>query len=203
MALSGVLAWHPEVAMTKEEIDEFLSGRWVARLATNGKDGYPHLAPLWYYWDGECVYFALTETRQSCKNLRRDPRCSVVIDMDERPLMGMRSNLAKAVVVFGNAELVGVGSDQKVTINAGPWQGEHTPGQAIAMLTNRYGIFARDGGLGMTREAFRDMFTQPDAQDSQIFKDNVGRVFTKITPTKIQAWDFSKSPIEYRKSPER
>ncbi len=34
MKVSGVLAWHPAVAMTKEEIDEFLSGRWVARLAT-------------------------------------------------------------------------------------------------------------------------------------------------------------------------
>src|SRR5262249_10127443 len=90
MKISGVLAWHPHVAMTQEEIDEFLSGRWIARLATNGQDGYPHIAPLWYYWDGECIYFALTRNRRSCKNLRRNPRCSVVVDMDERPLMGMR-----------------------------------------------------------------------------------------------------------------
>jgi len=51
----------------------------------------------------------------------------------------------------------------------------------------------------MTREAFREMFAQPDIQDSQIFKDNVGRVLIKIVPKKIQAWDFSKSPIEYVK----
>ena len=44
MKISGVLAWHPHVAMTKDEIDEFLSGRWIARLATTGKDGYPHKA---------------------------------------------------------------------------------------------------------------------------------------------------------------
>jgi hypothetical protein len=43
------------------------------------------------------------------------------------------------------------------------------------------------------------MFAQPGVQDSQIFKDNVGRVLTKIVPKKIQAWDFSKSPIEYAK----
>ncbi len=55
MRVSGVLAWHPEVAMNKEEIDEFLSGRWIARLATIGTDGYPHIAPLWYYWDGESL----------------------------------------------------------------------------------------------------------------------------------------------------
>jgi len=199
MKVSGVLAWHPHVAMTKEEIDEFLSGRWIARLATNGKDGYPHQAPLWYYWDGVCIYFALTVNRQSCKNLRRDPRCSVVIDMDERPLMGMRSNLAKAVVIFGEAQLTEVGSGQKITIEAGPWQGELTPEQAVAKLTSRYGLFERDGALGMTREAFRNMFAQPEAQESQIFKDNLGRVLTKVVPRKIQAWDFSKSPIEYVK----
>jgi Pyridoxamine 5'-phosphate oxidase len=199
MKVSGVLAWHPHVAMTKEEIDEFLSGRWVARLATTGKDGYPHIAPLWYYWDGACIYFALTQTRQSCKNLRRDPRCSVVIDMDERPLMGMRGNFAKAVVIIGDAELTEVGSGKKVMIEDGPWKGEHAPEQAVAMLTSRYGLFERDGALGMTREAFRGMFARPDVQDSQIFKDNVGRVLTKVIPKKTQAWDFSKSPIEYVK----
>jgi hypothetical protein len=92
-----------------------------------------------------------------------------------------------------------VGSGQKVTIAAGPWKGEYTPEQAVAMLSNRYGLFERDGALGMTREAFRGMFAQQGIQESQIFKDNIGRVFTKIVPKKIQAWDFSKSPIEYVK----
>jgi len=119
--------------------------------------------------------------------------------MDERPLMGMRSNFAKAVVIFGDAQLTQVGSGQKVTINAGPWKGEYTPEQVVAMLSNRYGLFARDGALGMTREEFRGLFAHAEAQQSQIFKDNLGRVVTKITPKKIQAWDFSKSPIEYVK----
>lgn len=199
MRVSGVLAWHPEVAMNKEEIDEFLSGRWIARLATIGTDGYPHIAPLWYYWDGECLYVSLTKHRQSLKNLRRDPRCSAVIDMDDRPLMGMRSNLAKAVLIIGDADMVEVGSGKKAIIHAGPWKGEYPPEQAVAMLTNRYGLFERDGALGMTREAFRDLFSRQEIRDSQLLKDNAGRVFTTIVPKKIQAWDFSKAPIEYRK----
>jgi hypothetical protein len=32
-------------------------------------------------------------------------------------------------------------------------------------------------------------------QDSQIAKDNAGRVFIRVVPKKIQAWDFSKAPI--------
>jgi hypothetical protein len=68
--LSGALAWSPEVAMSRREIDEFLSGRWVARLATIGADGYPHVYPFWYYWDGECFYLTATRTRGSYRDLK-------------------------------------------------------------------------------------------------------------------------------------
>lgn len=195
MKVSGALAWHPDVAMTKEEIDDFLSGRWIARLATIGQDGYPHVTPLWYYWDSKCVYFALTRNRRPFKHLNRNPRCSVAIDMDERPLMGMRSNLAKAVIITGDAELTEVGSGKMVRIEAGPWQGEYTPEQAVAMIASRYPLSTRDGALGFTRESYRELFSRPDIQESQIFKDNIGRVLTKLIPKKIRAWDFSKAPI--------
>src|SRR5260370_31409697 len=114
MKPTGVLAWHPQVAMSKDEIDEFLSGRWDARLATIGKDGYPHVTPLWYYWDGECMYFALTTKRQSYKNLQNSLRCSAGVYMDDRPLMGMRSNMAKAHFVNGDAAMTSVGAGKKV-----------------------------------------------------------------------------------------
>ncbi len=195
MKVSGALAWHPDVAMSKEEIDDFLSGRWVARLATLGQDGYPHVTPLWYYWDGQCLYVSLTRNRKPFKDLDRNPRCSVVIDMDDRPLMGMRSNMAKAVIIKGDAEMAEVGSGKKVTIEAGPWQGEYTPEQAVAMVGSRYPLSARDGALGFTRESYRELFSQPGIEQSQLFKDNEGRLITKITPKKIQAWDFSKAPI--------
>jgi hypothetical protein len=195
MKVSGALAWHPAVAMTPEEIDDFLSGRWVIRLATIGKDGYPHVAPLWYYWDGACLYVSLTQNRQAFKNLTRDPRCSAVIDMDDRPLMGMRGNLAKAVVIKGDAELTAVGSGKIVRIEAGPWQGEYPPEQMIGMIGSRYVLSERDGALGLTRESLQEIFSRPEAQQSQFLKDNEGRVLTKIRPQKIQAWDFSKAPI--------
>jgi hypothetical protein len=199
MKITGALAWHPEVAMTREEIDEFLAGRWIARLATLGKDGYPHIAPLWYYWDGQCVYFELTRNRQSCRNLRADPRCSVVIDMDDRPLMGLRHNLAKAVLIIGDAEMTEVGSGNKVRIDSGPWEGDYTPEQAVAMIISRYGLSKRDGALGLTFEGLWELLSRPEAGESQIVKDNARRVLTKVIPKRIQAWDFSKAPIGYAK----
>lgn len=197
MKVSGVMAWHEEVAMTSEEIDDFLAGRWVARFATIGKDGYPHVAPLWYYWDGECIYIELTKNRQSCKNLKRAPRCSVVIDMDDRPLMGIHLNLAKAVLIIGDAEMTEVGSGEKVRIEAGPWQGEHAPEEMVGMIIKRYCLSDRDGALGTTFERFVEILTNPEIEGSQLYKDNVGRTIVKVIPKKIQAWDFSKSPIGY------
>ena len=42
------LTWAPGVAMSKEEIDNFLRQKLVARLTSIRPDGYPHTTPLWY-----------------------------------------------------------------------------------------------------------------------------------------------------------
>lgn len=193
--IGGVLAWHPEVAMSRAEIDEFLSGRWVARLATIGAGGYPHVYPFWYYWDGKSFYLTPTRTRGSYRDLESNPRCSVIVDMDDRPLMGMRSNMAKAVLITGDAELASSGSGRKITIDAGPWRGEYLPEQAVALITSRYLLLARDGALGTTGESFIEMITSAEGRESQLVKDNTDRVFVKIRPKRIRAWDFSKAPI--------
>ena len=39
------------IAMTSEEIDAFLAEQRTCRVATVGKDGSPHVAPLWFVWD--------------------------------------------------------------------------------------------------------------------------------------------------------
>lgn len=64
-----------------------------------------------------------------------------------------------------------------------------------AALQAPYPLSAREGALGFTREAYRELFARPDIQESQIFQDNEGRVLTKLSPKKIQAWDFSQAPI--------
>ena len=197
MKITGVLAWHSEVAMTQAEIDDFLSGRWVARMATIGRDGYPVVAPLWYYWDGACLYFNIAKSRLTLKNLARDSRCSVVIDMDDRPLMGMRTNMAKAVLIVGDAQLTEAGSGRKMRIDAGPYAGEYLAEEALGFITNRYGLTERDGAIGLTREGLRQLFAAKEIQESYLYQDNLGRVLVKIVPKRIRAWDFSKAPIGF------
>jgi hypothetical protein len=107
----------------------------------------------------------------------------------------MRSNMARAVMITGDAEMESVGSGKKITINAGPCRGEYLPEQALGLITSRYLLHARDGAVGTTGESFREMISSTAARTSQIVSDNTGRVFIKIRPKRIRAWDFCKAPI--------
>ncbi len=74
--------------MSKAEIDSFLSKPLVARVATIRDDGYPHVTPLWYHWDGEHLYLILghgERPRHHIANLRRNDKVTLVIDKDVRP----------------------------------------------------------------------------------------------------------------------
>jgi PPOX class probable F420-dependent enzyme len=50
----------------------------VAVLSTVGRDGTPQSSALWYLLDGDVVRTSLAETRQKVKNLRRNPRFSLL-----------------------------------------------------------------------------------------------------------------------------
>jgi general stress protein 26 len=182
--------------MSAEEIDDFLSGRWVARLGTIDPDGYPAVVPMWYYWDGRCLYFTTNPRRRAARNLRRDPRCFVVIDVDDRPLMGMRSNLAKAVTIKGDARLIDaetVGPDTVgVWFEAGPFCRPMPFHEASGCIVARYRLSERDGALGrLVRSAPPP--DDPVAAANQ--RDESRRIIVKVAPRSIRAWDFSKAPF--------
>jgi PPOX class probable F420-dependent enzyme len=67
--------------MTGAEVLEFLSeGSKVLQVATIGKDGMPHLAPMWYVMDGDRIVFRSFTKSQKIVNLMRDPRLSVLTE---------------------------------------------------------------------------------------------------------------------------
>ena len=68
------------IAMTPEELTEFLSSERTCRVATVGKDGAPHATPLWFGWDGETIWLYSIVKSQRWTDLQRDPRIGVVID---------------------------------------------------------------------------------------------------------------------------
>ncbi|MFV1971607.1 MAG: PPOX class F420-dependent oxidoreductase [Acidimicrobiia bacterium] len=70
-----------DITMTNAEITVFLTeGAKVLQLATIGKDGAPHQAPMWFTMDdGKIVFRSFTKS-QKIVNLMRDPRLSVLVE---------------------------------------------------------------------------------------------------------------------------
>jgi len=61
------------------ELVQLLESRAVAFVSTIGPRGEPQTTPLWFLWDDGLLWFSLVEGRQKLRNLRRDPRISVVV----------------------------------------------------------------------------------------------------------------------------
>lgn len=66
--------------MTPEEVQEFLAANTILQVATNGVDGWPHLAPMWYVMNGDRVVFRSFTKSQKIVNLRRNPSFTVLVE---------------------------------------------------------------------------------------------------------------------------
>jgi PPOX class probable F420-dependent enzyme len=78
--------------LTPDEIAAFLNRTGpalVGVVGTLGADGYPHLVPVWYRYDGERVYIWTLETRAWVKNLARDDRAAVSVQENELTSTGV------------------------------------------------------------------------------------------------------------------
>jgi PPOX class probable F420-dependent enzyme len=51
----------------------------IAFVSTIGPSGAPQTTPLWFLWEADALHFSLVDGRQKLRNLRRDPRLSVVV----------------------------------------------------------------------------------------------------------------------------
>ena len=85
-----------QIKMSDDEVLAFLDEQRTVICATNGKDGFPHLMPLWYVvrghhpsgtdssgtsGGGPCELWAWTFAKsQKVRNLERDPRASVQVE---------------------------------------------------------------------------------------------------------------------------
>jgi Pyridoxamine 5'-phosphate oxidase len=89
------------IAMTVAEVDEFLGAERTCRVATVGASGQPHLAPLWFVWDGSALWLTSLVRSQRWTDLARDPRAAVVVDA------GVEFGELRGVELTGSVEPVG------------------------------------------------------------------------------------------------
>jgi len=84
--------------LNQEWVKEHLAKPLLARLGTaNPSTTQPHVTPVWFAWDGECIYISAFISTRKAREVGENPRISVLIDVD---------NPTRAVLLEGVAELI-------------------------------------------------------------------------------------------------
>lgn len=88
-----------DITMTQEEVREFLDSGTVVQVATQGADGWPHLAPMWYVTEDGLVVFRSFTKSQKIVNLTRNPLLTVLVET------GDEYSRLRGVMIKGTAKL--------------------------------------------------------------------------------------------------
>jgi len=149
--------------MTAGELDAFLGAQRTCRFATTGPDG-PHVAPVWFVWDGQALWVYSLTRSQRWANVSRDPRVAVVVDD------GHHYHELHGVEIEGQATIVGpvprTGQESEVA----PELAE--PERLMAAKYFGHENPTASGGPEMTHD---------------------GRhAWLRVTPLKMVSWDFRK-----------
>lgn len=91
-------------ALGEDERDALLAGNLEGRLGTNRDDGWSHITPIWYAWEQGRFLLSLGNSRRHLRNIRRDDRVTLCVDVDRRS--HEPPGPALAVVCFGRAQLI-------------------------------------------------------------------------------------------------
>src|ERR671930_179974 len=89
MSVKDMRKFMTAAAMSKKEIDKFLSTPRIARMATIKDDDagkpQPHIVPVWYYYDGKDMLVSTPKGTRKAKNLQNSPNASIIIDDSGKP----------------------------------------------------------------------------------------------------------------------
>ena len=90
-----------QIRLTEDEVRGFLEAAHTIMLVSNGVGGFPHPMPMWFALDEEgAIRMTTYRASQKVKNLRRDPRVSLLVES------GTAYNALKGAVLYGHAEVV-------------------------------------------------------------------------------------------------
>jgi nitroimidazol reductase NimA-like FMN-containing flavoprotein (pyridoxamine 5'-phosphate oxidase superfamily) len=72
-----------QIQMSDDEVAAFLDEQRTVICATNGRDGFPHLMPLWYVVREGALWAWTYAASQKVRNLERDTRATLQIEAGE------------------------------------------------------------------------------------------------------------------------
>jgi PPOX class probable F420-dependent enzyme len=80
--------------MLDQQLEDYVNGRYFAKLATVGRDGYPQITIMWYLYENGHFYMTTTTTRVKYHNVRRDPKVGFIIDSDPYKGLAVKGDMA-------------------------------------------------------------------------------------------------------------
>lgn len=89
-----------EIVMSHDEQVEFLHQQRSCTLGTYGPQGQIHLVGMWYAVMDDHVWFETKRKAQKTVNLRRDPRCSFLVEA------GHTYDQLRGVAIEGRGEVI-------------------------------------------------------------------------------------------------
>lgn len=95
------------IQLSDTEIAEFMETSKTVILVSNGRDGYPHPMPMWFYFEppgsaaaAGALYCTTFARSQKVANLERDPRATLLVESGEEYAE------LKGVVVYARAAVL-------------------------------------------------------------------------------------------------
>ena len=69
-----------QIKLTEAEVAAFLGAERVVDVASNGRDGWPHVTALWFVMRGSEPWIWTYRKSQKVKNLERDGRATLLVE---------------------------------------------------------------------------------------------------------------------------
>jgi PPOX class probable F420-dependent enzyme len=122
-------------ALDSGSVQRFLATRHVVVLATVQADGAPLAMPMWFLHDPAAVTMLSVANTQKVRNLRRDPRVSVVAET-----AGPSGEEVRGVTIQGRAEFLPDGPERQALVErfhakypglAALWRGRVMPADRV------------------------------------------------------------------------
>jgi len=82
----------------------FLEQNEMCRFASASKTGEPHLVPVSYVWDDNCVYIVTDYGTRKLRNLRENPQAAILVDT---------AGTQKLLLISGPVELIEKGEEYR------------------------------------------------------------------------------------------
>ena len=95
-----------EIAMSATEVAALLDGSRTVTCATVGRDGWPHLMPLWYVVRSGELWAWTYAKSQKVRNLERDARCTLQVEVGHEYLELRGVMLACEAVIHRDLDTV-------------------------------------------------------------------------------------------------